>query len=630
MDRYRILADVAPYSDQYRLARKEMALLNQNGMLDERQQDEYREIRAQVTSKNTKKRFYERKFGNAEINRESVTITSVLDQNTFLTKEYGDTPFKLAGVQVSQDDKEAIDLISQIIRPGSKVEVGIDADPQRRIRDDMLETSRVVVYAGRQNPFSKTGLATGESLNYRLSKDPNVTIKDDGSATATQALNSTGMVTVGTMVENFMHDVVPHVPLLNLVTDVFLPVRSPVEQYRQDLFSKDFRSWNNPIESWVKPMFDRSTASNPLAAMGHGMGIGYLLGGRKNPWNKAWMLGGAMGVMSGVRTMRDLASGSEDRWIPKRREKEREVDEYFDKIKYVKYKGLYEQAKEQARKEEGIDLDAIFRDQEVRGKENKGLQSYLNTKKKSLTIAAKTNPHAEEHAKAELEIVSQQLKEIESDRPSMPVGSYAALAMRYKDEFESTVYGSQETFDYMQIYRGLPKKDKEFFTTFQKASPEERQEIISLVPQNQKRIYKTLFGMEAGERESLGGYFARRNVPDSDWEGWSPDVSLDNIKVKVMRNEGIDLTESNYWEEDEMHAEESGVQAIDTSASRLPSMSALINRGKLKEALEGAGLQDVRIQMTTSKSDVAYFGVNLDIQRSREREIEQGLEDYMS
>ena len=36
LDRYRILADVAPYSDQYRAAKKEVALLNQNGYLDER------------------------------------------------------------------------------------------------------------------------------------------------------------------------------------------------------------------------------------------------------------------------------------------------------------------------------------------------------------------------------------------------------------------------------------------------------------------------------------------------------------------------------------------------------------------------------------------------------------------
>lgn len=597
-------------------------------MLNERQQREYKDIREQVSSKNTKKRFYERTFKNAKINRETVTIKSVLDQNTFLTEEYGDTPFKLAGVSLSQDDQSAIDLVKQVIKPGAKVDVGIDADPQRRIRDDMLETSRVVVYAGRQNPFNNNGLSSGQNLNYLLSQDPNVTVRDDGSATATHALTAPGLMTVGGMMETLVHDILPNIPVANIVTDIFLPARSPVEQYRHELYSKDFRSWSNPIEGWIKPSIERATSINPVLATAHGMGVGYLMG-RKNKWNKAWGVGAIFGVASGIRTVHDLVRGEDNRWIPERREKEREVDEYFDKIKYVKYKGLYEQAKEMAKQEEGIDLDAILRDQKARGAENKGLQSYLQSKKKALNISAKTNPHGAEYAKEQLAIVNEQIKELEADRPEMPVGSYAALALRYKNEFESTVYGAQETFDYMQIYRGLPKKDKEYFAAFQKASPEERQEIIELVPQYQRRIYKTLFGMESGEREDLEDYFLRRSVPDANWEGWAPDVSLDNIKVKVMKNEGLDLTESNYWEEDEMHAEQSGVSPIDTSEGMFSPTSALINRGKLKEALEGAGLKDVQIKMNTSRSDVAFFGVNLEIQKQREKEIEEGLRAYM-
>lgn len=628
-DRYRVLADVAPYSDQYRMARKEVALLNQNGLLNERQQQEYADIRKQVTSKNTKKRFYERTFKNAKIDRETVTIKSVLDNNTFITEEYGDTPFKLAGVQVSQDDTEAIELIKQVIRPGERVQVGIDSDPQRRIRDDMLETSRVVVYAGRQNIFNPTGLSSGENLNYRLSQDPNITVRDDGSATATHALTAPGLITVGSLTERLVHDVLPNIPITNIITDVFMPVRSPVAQYRQELYSKDFRNWASPMDGWIKPMVERGTSINPALAALHGAGIGFLVGGRKNPMNKAWAFGAAFGVASGVRTMGDLVRGSENRWIPKRREKEREIDEYFDKIKYVKYKGLYEQAKEAAKQKEGIDLDAVLRDQKARGEENKGLQSYLKSKKKALNISAKSNPHGAEYAKEQLALVNEQIKELEADRPEMPVGSYAALALRYKNEFESTVYGAQETFDYMQIYRGLPKKDREYFAAFQKASPEERQEIIELVPSYQKRIFKTLFGMEAGEREELDEFFLRRNVPDADWEGWAPDVSLDNIKVKVMKNEGLDLTESNYWEDDEMLAEQSGVSEIDVSRSNPMLTSSLINRGKLKAALEGAGLEDVQIKMNTSKSDVAFFGVNLEVQKRREEEIEKGLRSYM-
>ena len=43
-------------------------------------------------------------------------------------------------------------------------------------------------------------------------------------------------------------------------------------------------------------------------------------------------------ALSGARTLHDLFS--DERWTPERRRKEREINEYFDILQYIKYRGM--------------------------------------------------------------------------------------------------------------------------------------------------------------------------------------------------------------------------------------------------------------------------------------------------
>lgn len=642
-DRYRILADVAPYSDEYRLAKSEVALLNQNGMLDERKQAEYRQIREQVSNKSKKHRFYPKQFTNASINRETVTITKVIDQNTFLTKEYGNNPIKLAGVSIRADDEENVNLMRSIIRPGQKIQVGLDADPMNRVRDDMMDTMRAVVYApGGVRSFGHP-LRGGQNVNQFLSNQStedggNITIRDDGSAVATAALHSEGQITVGKTMEWVAHDLLPNVPFLNIFADKFYPIHTPVKEYERLTYSKGFRSWQRPVRDWIIPMFDTATNMNPFLAAARGAGIFSMAS--RNPQNRplAAHVGASIyGTLAGIRSIGEFANrlvGNDERWKPARRRQQEEIDEYFDRIQYIKYKGLYEQAKELAKKEEGIDLDEYLRLTEEEGQSNTNYQSYLEDRKKWINIAGKSSGSVtiKDFAKTQIKQINEQLKEIDNRRPNQMIGSYAALALRYKEEYESTLYGAKDTYDYMKIYRAMPKRDKEFFTAFQKASPEERQEILRLVPKNQRNIYRKQWGLDIDEDDNVSNeeFFSEYRLPGKDWEGWRPETSLENIQIKVMQNEGMDLTEANYWDEHVDRAEMSLEKAIPVERVAPVPLFKLINQARLQKALEGAGLKDVRIGMRTSASDVAHFNTQLTINKNREEEIEEGLREYMN
>ena len=573
-----------------------------------------------------------------------VTITKIIDQNTFLTEEYANNPIKLAGVSIKADDEENVSLMREILKPGTKVEVALDSDPMNRVRDDMLDTMRGVVYAPKYSSLNKNiPLRSGQNVNQFLSGQSEedggtIGIKDDGSAVATAALHSEGQITVGKNIETLVHDVLPNVPVANILADKFYPVRTAAEEYEKQLYSKQFRAWTKPVTSWAVPMFETAANMNPVWSSIRGAGIATMFS--RDPQKQALyaQVGGSIyGAISGTRAISDFAQrtfGDGERWMPKRREEQREFDEYFDKIQYVKYKGLYEQAKELALKEEGVDIDAYLGAVEEQGKSTDNYKTYLEGRKKDLNIAAKStgSETVRDYSNAQLKEINEKLKEIDTRRPSGQVGSYTALAFRYKEEYESTLYGAQDTYDYMKIYRALPKHDKEFFTAFQKATPEERQKILKMVPKNQRNIYRQQWGLDAKEEDSVSveEFFSDYKIPEADWEGWRPDVSLENIKIKVMQNEGMELTEANYWDEHEDRADMDPSQPI--AIQKLPSMpmSQAINQGRLKKALEGAGLRDVRVGMRTSASDVGYFNTQMNIVNEREEEINEGIRGYLN
>ena len=628
------MADVAPYSEEYRMARKEVSLLNQHGLLDDNQKLEYAEIREQVTSKNKRKNFYNDRFRDLDVSYETLTIDKIIDQNTFLTKEYGNNPIRFAGVRAKKSDEETMALLNHMLRPGTKVRVALDNNPQTRIRDDIYDTMRAVVFAPRNETTTWGGLrgdvTRGQSLNYWLSKQENVTINDDGTDISTLALFNDGERLFGATADWLIRDVVPNVPVLNVVQNIFLPVRTPVEEYEREVFSKSWRPWDNPVKGWIEPMFDSMTSQNPLGGFLHGAGLGYMMSAN-NKWKWAWIGGLTQGVVSGIRTLHDANSREDsegyDIWKPERREKEFEINEYFDRLTYIKYKGLYAKAVEMAKQKEGVDLERLFKLQEKQ--KNKNNEEYLLERKKWLTIEKKAlGEEKDEKIEEELEKVKARLENIGNEEYLAQIGPYTALALRYKETYESTLYaaGRGETFDYNKIYRALPYKDRPYFTEFIKANPRDRQRILQLIPDNQRPIYQRYFGMEMEEVESNEEYFNRYNLPDHDWEGWEAGHSLDNVKIKVMKNEGIERTEANYWPEDEAIAEEYGLDAIEMEA---PSIADRINTEELSKILRGAGLEDVKITFMSTESDTNHFNTQLDIEYDRTREVTMGLQEYM-
>ncbi|MES9681820.1 hypothetical protein ABWK22_02645 [Gottfriedia acidiceleris] len=619
-DRFRILADVDPDSEQYKVAKHQVSLLRQAGGLTEDMDKEFDEITKQVHDKQDTYHWYDKKFSNADIQEKNVTISKVIDANTFMVREF-DAPIKLAGIKLTQkDNQDVINWLGQYLKVGAKIKIGFAEDPVARMNNDTYGSMDAVVYANK-NEDGRFWFESnkGQSLNALIAnrnwKNP-VQIKDDGSPTSTAALYSNDMITVGKYTEMLTHDILPKIPFVGILADKFLQVRTPIESYKRDqVYGTDWRPWTHPYEGWIKPMVNTVASQNPLIAGAEMAAIGHLWGKTTKAKGLGRVAGFAIGA--GLSTLRvfdegagKLIPGGDNVWLPQEREDEREINQYFDRLKYVKYRGLYEQARKLAKSEEGVDVEEFFDASAEKGRKNKGLKRYLTDKKKTLSWAKKMGYGDAEAVESQIDDLSNGLDEISSAKEAYQAGKYTSLAIKYRQEYEGTLYsmGENGATDRTALMRALTPKEREYVPRFlETTSSKERQEILKYVPKDIKRILQGSWGLKVDKQEDIEDYFDSHYLPGENWSGWNASSNLDDVKIKVMKKQGVNPTTSGYWTKDQARADQSGAKAIP-----IHSLSSLIDSSRLHEVLSGMGLSDIDVQLTTSYAE-GPGGINTSI-----------------
>jgi hypothetical protein len=178
-------------------------------------------------------------------------------------------------------------------------------------------------------------------------------------------------------------------------------------------------------------------------------------------------------------------------------------------------------------------------------------------------------------------------------------------------EFENnkneTMFGINPfTRNYSNLLRALPRRERDYFTSFEQAdSIEERQRILEMVPENEKSLYiarwklthadqlkkaikaevltedqqleadrqiKSIYKEAATEGfptsdelmaeflqtkasgENYADWYRRvkilgnmRSMPGPDWTGWHPSVDLEDIKLKLVNHLGEEPIPLNLW-----------------------------------------------------------------------------------
>ncbi|HDR7632486.1 TPA: hypothetical protein QCX75_001176 [Bacillus mycoides] len=595
-NRFPILAETNPNSGQYKVAKHQIPLLRQSGGFTENMDKEFDEITKLIQDNQDTYYWYDKKFSNADIQEKSGTGSKIIDANTFMVREF-DTPVKLT----QKDNRDVIYWMEQYFKLGEKDKIGFTRDLVARKNNNTYGSMDAVVYTNRSED-GHFGFKTskGQSFNAlignRIWKNP-FQISDDGSSTSTKAFNLNNMVAVGKYSEMLTHDIVPKMPFAGILDDKFLQERTPIESYKRDqVYDSDWGPWPQPYEGWINTMINTVVSQNPI------------------------ITGEEMTAIGAGRILSRLGNVA----VPQVREGEREINQHFNRLSYVKYYDLYEKSSKLAQSKEGESVEEFFDDAARRRRNNIGLKRYLTDKKKTLSWAKKMGYGDTEAVKSEIDELSDGLGGISSTKETNQAGKYIPLAIKYRQEYEGTLYSMGETEDSgrRSLRRTLTPKGKKYIPQFlETTSSKEGQEILQYVPEDTKEISQDSWGLRVDKQEDIEDYFNTHYLPAENWTGWNASTNLDGIKIKVMQKKGINPTTSGYWSKDQARAEKTGEKEI-----QIHPLSSLINIGRLRDVLLGMGLSDVDVQLTTSYGE-GPGGINtsIDIMKDVKNEILDGL-----
>ena len=615
-DRFRILADVAPYSKEY----KEYSSMISRMELTDEQRKEATEIRKQVAEKKNALRLYDYRFATADLDYKVVTVDKKITNDMFTIKELPDRPIKFAGIDIpdgSGDTVGATRFVDTIIKPGAKIKIGFNADPLDVIENDTYKSIKAVVYLKDRN-------INKEMLDSGMAKER----ETDYSPAAVKARFSDTQIAFGAAWEKIAH-------MHTFTNTKLLQVRSPYESYiRRDIYGKDFQKWTNPIQDFLIPTIETKVFQDNTIILG--AFIGSLFGARRSTYGR--LVGAAAGAI--VATAGELVkfgseAGKRTTWIPERRRQEREINEYIDMLKFVKERRLYSQYAAKA-KREGVDVEALVKEIKEDGEGNKGRRKALLNAKRDLKVGDESDvkkvagtikpKYGSQNMtpKDMIKAINKEIKELGSQRKYRELTPNALKAIEHYQASERTMYGYDPGEPLENLMAGLPKRERRYFQDLLKAPDEEKLKILDVAPKYMRRGLESGWGIEPEEKTNLAAYFSQKQLPGVDWIGWDENVNLDLVKVKMVRKDGLDPGEFDIWEDDIQAADNLGEIPIPHLSGRENPIAV---KKRLTELLQSFGMRDIEIQHAVTGGDM---DVSLELSYDRRKEMEKLINDRSS
>jgi hypothetical protein len=127
---------------------------------------------------------------------------------------------------------------------------------------------------------------------------------------------------------------------------------------------------------------------------------------------------------------------------------------------------------------------------------------------------------------------------------------------------------------------------------------------------------------EAGEEtdtvkqkdKELSDYFATHYLPKENWLGWHPDIDLDKVKLKVVKNEAMDRHDFNLWESQQEEMSREPVPNISEYNIPNPAYDTARLRKRITEELTTRGFDAPQIEFSHVPSYHKRMKIDFDVE----------------
>lgn len=699
IDRYKILADIAPNSPEYKYWKQIVKMMNSDEAKKVLQDTE-----EMVKHQGKKHDFFNYKFlGKTTVSQDG-HIEEVLSNGKF--KIAGDDRlYQIAGVKFKENGFMSKQQLLQVIQPGQRVMMRIDDEERTDNSDAPQAPIRAALFLNGENisdTLREVGLA-----EYDM---------DDSSAAGAYANYNTFGRIFGSAAELVTHAQIP------ILHSQFMRINDPLEEYRSDqLYGSGFSSWEDIIDTMLVPTFEQSKTSfvkdlvadsayryykginsrtldnvsksrlavakfastyldgpalageitgrftfvganaverkeklsrafrfagnafamatstdDPMYATYAWGRMGYDIGSHLNLFDKFISDESSIGRFAehlfssvdnkGIESLVDFAKrtrasrmlqaaafagtglaialaknnpitealGLDHVYILDNVEKRWDTEEYFDRLRYIKYMGLYEAAKEKAKAEEGVDVDKLYQHQEALRAEMDGDVSITDMMASVLTSGTPSNDPLAQW-------INKKFGRLSEDMTTLAAGEWTEQAIMYHQVAESTVYALNKDSEYSDIIRALPSTEKEYFVEFAKVTNEkQRRAILRNVSPSLAKALRLVWYQEETETESNESYFTTHNLPGPLWQGWEASSNLEDIKAKVIYNEGMQFADFGIYSSTYEDPEVINAPNIENIRNGDDPITV---RAKINTVLSGIGLTEKQIQVNPTQQD---------------------------
>jgi hypothetical protein len=551
--RVKILGDVAMWSDQYKTALRNAKKNLKN--LSEKEQSIVLETERQVKEKKKRRTFKEYRFQEDLLTAQNLTVTGIVSPKRIVTEELGGMAIEIPGIGAIKNKEAAMQFMQESLL-GKEVTV----------YSPSLESRRFIKRSG-----GPTMLGV-----------PMLEGKDVGSILAER-----GLVTEKTLTDEFEQLRMSRAERLagRLSEGLLHGAETPLE-------------YLTPLSPASKLIRQRSAVEEYVASEAIGTGASF--------WDKP-----LKNFIVPAINMAKYKAGITD--IPEDIQERRDIQEYFDMLKWVKTSRLERKAE-------------MMGDPEV----------------------------AEEYRKLK----------------------------------ESTVFGVDVFKSPVSIMKALPRRERDFFASFTQAKTQEaRDQILSLVPENEKRIYQSQWlrqqeraglikrqakmnteedgrtiaqaikmrrsegfdykrSMRNQWQEETDGavefdewlreqkaeeYFQTHSLPGASWLGWHPQVDLEDVKMKFVENAALDHHDFDLWGQRKRALARKpyiNTQLIDemaTGSEYTDSWNVAKNSKVLTKMFSEGHPEIVQSQLDAEFGKDKY---NIEVYDSREKVVKEALKQF--